>query len=341
MIDLDAINGSINLVEWAERAGSKLHRAGHEWRGNCPLHGGDNITAFVIYGDEQHWHCFTGDCGGGDALGFIMKLQKCNLPEAIKIATGKEPGGISQADIAEMQARRAERAARELEEQIARAQAVLEELRTQRLWERYHAQLEQSAEGRAWWRNRGVPDEYQDLWQLGYETDRRIWIGKEIHSPTATIPIFTYGWDVRQIRHRIINAEDEGGKYRPEYEDLPAMAYLCDPDNDKPEAVVVVEGEIKSMVTFITLDRPGWQVIGVPGKKTPIDRIKENLNGAPEIYICCDPDTGKLNEAMARELGPERCRIVDTPIKIDDYILEAGITTAKLRRMFAQSRRVK
>lgn len=337
--DLDVINSQINLVQWAETAGARLHKAGREFRGNCPLHGGDNQQGFAIYDDERRWTCFTGDCGSGDALGFIMKFKRVGLLEAIEIATGGKP--ISPEDVVRIQAEQAERAARQLEEQIKHAQTVLAEIRETQVWLKYHEQLEQSEVGRNWWSTRGVPVTFQNYWQLGYETDRRVWIGDEIRVPTATIPIFAQDWQCQQVKHRLIGAPDKAGKYRYEYTDLPAQPFLSDPDEMKAKTVVLVEGEIKAMVTAITLDTPNWQVVGMPGKGTPIDRVTPYLSEAQDVFVCCDPDTGKLNEDIAHELGAGRCRIVETPIKIDDYILAADIGKDKLKTLFNQSRRVK
>jgi len=337
--DLDVINSGINLVDWAERAGSNLHKSGGEYRGNCPLHGGDNNSGFAIYDNGRRWTCFTGDCGSGDALMFIMKFKKVGLLEAIEIATGGKP--LSPDEVVRIQTEQAVRAKAELEAQIAKAQAVLKEINETEIWLRYHEQLLESHAGQEWWIKRGVPSDYQKFWQLGYEADRRIWVGEELHLPTATIPIFSQDWNCENVKHRLIGAPDQAGKYRYEYANLPAPVYLCNPETPQADTVVLVEGEIKSMVTFITLDIPGWQVIGIPGKGSPIDRVKPYIEKASDIYVCCDPDTGKLNESIAHELGTSRCRIVDTPMKIDDLILACGVGKKTLKTMFDQSRRVK
>lgn len=340
MKDLETINMKVDLVDWADRAGARLKKNGREWRGCCPLHGGDNPNGFAIYDNDSRWTCFTGDCGSGDALGFIMKLKRVGLIEAIDIVTGGKP--IPPDEVVRLQAEHAERVARELQEKIEAATKALAEIRETQIWMKYHEQLLQSGVGRAWWERRGIPEWWQQYWQLGYETDRRIWIGRELHTPTATIPIFGTEWMVQNIKHRLIGGADvEAGKYRYEYADLGAPVYLCDPDNKDLNTVVVVEGEIKAMVTYVTMDNPGWQVIGIPGKNTPIDAIKQYTADATDVFICCDPDTGKMNEGLAHELGAGRCRIVETPMKIDDYILECGIGKDKLKTLFNQSRRVR
>ena len=337
--DLDLINSRIDLVALAERAGARLKQSGGEWRGNCPLHGGENPSGFVIYDDGKRWTCFSGDCGSGDALMFIMKHDNVGLLKAIEIGTGGV--ALSPEETLRIQAEQAQRATAELQKSIERAQAVLNEIQSEQIWLKYNEQLQSSVEGRAWWKGRGIPEGFQEIWQLGYETDRRIWVGNELRLPTATIPLFDYGWKCTNVKHRLIGAPDGVGKYRYEYDRAKSPIFIANPDLEKAETTVVVEGEIKAMVTYITLDQPNWQVIGMPGKSTKVDRIKPLLESSSDVYVCCDPDTGKLNEKIASELGAERCRIVDTPVKIDDYILACDISKNQLLTIFNQSRRIK
>ena len=42
-------------------------------RCKCPIHNGDNPTAFVV-NDKFLWSCHTGDCGNGDVFTFIENL---------------------------------------------------------------------------------------------------------------------------------------------------------------------------------------------------------------------------------------------------------------------------
>jgi DNA primase len=46
-------------------------RASSEWRGSCPLHGGDNPTAFRVDPKTLRWQCFTGCNNGGDLLAYL------------------------------------------------------------------------------------------------------------------------------------------------------------------------------------------------------------------------------------------------------------------------------
>jgi len=86
-ISIDDILTRVDLVALAERAGAQLRQCNGEWRGACPLHGGDNETAFVIYDDGGHmrWRCFTNcrEPSGGDVLDFYSTWKDVSIREAM------------------------------------------------------------------------------------------------------------------------------------------------------------------------------------------------------------------------------------------------------------------
>ena len=49
----------------------------------CPIHGGDNPTAFVI-NEDFLWSCHTGDCGAGDVFTFVELMEDMDFPKAVK-----------------------------------------------------------------------------------------------------------------------------------------------------------------------------------------------------------------------------------------------------------------
>jgi DNA primase len=52
----------------------RFRRRGSRLVGPCPLHGGDNPTAFTVDLDRNIWHCFTG-CNGGDLVELARRLS--------------------------------------------------------------------------------------------------------------------------------------------------------------------------------------------------------------------------------------------------------------------------
>lgn len=53
----------------------------HQLYGPCPLHRGDNPSAFRVDLKRGLWHCFT-SCGGGDIVKLIRHIENCSDAEA-------------------------------------------------------------------------------------------------------------------------------------------------------------------------------------------------------------------------------------------------------------------
>lgn len=62
-----------------------LKRYNGSFAGRCPLHPGDNPTAFHFNIDRKIFNCFT-HCGGGNILDFIAKFKKVSIHQAALIA---------------------------------------------------------------------------------------------------------------------------------------------------------------------------------------------------------------------------------------------------------------
>ena len=192
-----------------------------------------------------------------------------------------------------------------------------------------------SDKARELWRNRGVPDVFQDIWQLGYCNDF-IYRTKQGNATSASlvIPIYQIGKDDPiNIRHRLLYPLNPGDKYRPERPGLKSAPFIADKDNDH-ERVLIVEGEIKAMVTYIELDDTGLQMYGIPGKNS-FSSMVNNLEGK-DVYILFDPDAG--DEAI-KAAQAVRGKVINLQIKIDDAINAGYLDAAAIRRMMKNARR--
>ena len=99
-LDLDLLISRVKLDELAQRAGSKLHRSGGELRGLCPLHKGDNTSAFSVYTDpagRERWRCYTQCDTGGDAIDFVRRWRGLDFMGAVKYLT--EYAGLDLEDL--------------------------------------------------------------------------------------------------------------------------------------------------------------------------------------------------------------------------------------------------
>lgn len=61
-----------------------LYRRGRRLVGPCPLHGGDNPTAFTVDLDKNIWRCFTGCDAGGDVVEIARRLTDGTFPAAAR-----------------------------------------------------------------------------------------------------------------------------------------------------------------------------------------------------------------------------------------------------------------
>ena len=65
----------------------QLKKAGQNFRGLCPFHA-EKTPSFNVHPTKQIYHCFG--CGqGGDVFKFVMEMEKCAFPDAIRIVAEK------------------------------------------------------------------------------------------------------------------------------------------------------------------------------------------------------------------------------------------------------------
>ena len=277
--DIEYILSKFDLVQLVEQAGSPMKKYSADWRGPCPIHKGQDKTAFSVYNEsgKQKFKCFSGDCPSGDIVDFYMAWQNVDYKTAMRYFMGDvKPDPSMMTKIA---AEHAERTERRLKETIEAAQKVLKELQEARAWEKYHQQLEDSVEARELWESRGIPEVFQDIWHLGYCDNFHASTSEGLLvTPSLTIPIFGPAWELLNIRHRLLNPVNPKDKYRPDKPGLQSHAFMTDPDlGMKAENMLIVEGEIKSMVTYITLDFSEMASFRYPRK----NMVQEDCRPAP------------------------------------------------------------
>lgn len=334
--NIDAIRATLSLVDIAERAGCELRFVHGEYRSTCPIHHGDNKSGFAIYekGGRMYWKCFTSDCGQGDEFDFIAALTGKKLPQILDDLDNQKP--ITPAQRPDD----TERRLRELERKVAEQERRLSELekwRASEPWQRYHDNAPLKAKEA--WRQAGVPDEWQSLYRLGgtdsfsYASDNSFYT-----SPTLTIPIYARGWNCLTVRHRILSPAEPSDKYRPDLPGLGSHPFICDPDLMLDLAIryIVVEGEKKAIVTYLTLDTMGVQVIGLPGKGI-WSQVAEELRGQ-DVTIILDPDAQDVALKMARSIGG--AKVVSLPYKIDDAITAHNLDKSWLKGVLQTGHKV-
>ncbi len=135
----------------------RLKKSGQNFTGLCPFHG-EKTPSFAVHPVKQIFHCFG--CGkGGDVFSFVMEMEKCQFPEAVRIVA--EKCGIAIP-------RPKERSPEERKENQQRA-ALVEMHREAQAF--FVKQLESTAEGkaaRAYLEDRGLNAEAISRFGIGY-----------------------------------------------------------------------------------------------------------------------------------------------------------------------------
>ena len=221
-------------------------------------------------------------------------------------------------------------------------------LNREQKWLQYHEQL--CEEARDYLALRHIDGYWLEHWQLGFCPDKQIWTKAgddwlENYSRTITIPIFEAGsGKVLNLKHRLLDDVPGAGKYRAENKGLPASLFVADHERKLTGPALIVEGEFKSMTTYITVDDPRLHVIGVPSK-TPELELLNQLADCEPLYVCLDPDAYTLDADQIRRgmrvtaiqrlvtaIG-SRARVLELPYKIDDMICQGWLGQAGIKSL--------
>ncbi|MDD3748552.1 MAG: DNA primase [Candidatus Bipolaricaulis anaerobius] len=79
-VDVEEVKSRVNIVELIGRY-ITLKPSGQRFKGRCPFHP-DDTPSLLVSPDKGLWHCF-GCHAGGDAIGFLMKIERLSFPEAL------------------------------------------------------------------------------------------------------------------------------------------------------------------------------------------------------------------------------------------------------------------
>ena len=83
-VDFKAIKREVSILRVLEHYGlmERFRRSGDSLSGPCPLHGGDNKSAFRVSISKNCFNCF-GECkAGGNVLDFVAKKEGASIREA-------------------------------------------------------------------------------------------------------------------------------------------------------------------------------------------------------------------------------------------------------------------
>ncbi|MBF0123468.1 MAG: DNA primase [Candidatus Omnitrophica bacterium] len=161
LIPDDVIGQVIDRTDIAELIAGyiPLKKAGRNFKALCPFHH-EKTPSFVVTPDKQIFHCFG--CGvGGNALSFVMKHERIEFVEAVKLLAAK-------AGIVIHEDRPVDKAKEDLRQAVARANAIAVEY--------FHENLISGKEdevraAREYLKGRKIGSEFAKQFFIGYAYD--------------------------------------------------------------------------------------------------------------------------------------------------------------------------
>jgi hypothetical protein len=229
-----------------------------------------------------------------------------------------------------------------------RMQSKIAELQRQAYHRGYHDAMQE--QHRKLWEDEGITVDLQDWFSLGYTPDKPYYYAEELHhSPALTIPFFASEQQVINIQYRLTEAVSGAGKYRFTHELTPPL-YLTEPD--KPltgDSCLLVEGAKKAIILYAWLGERYDHVVAAPSKYLS-DWMYDSLSEFETVFILFDPDSFNDQKQgddedratvwrTAKRLG-SKARVVQLPVKPDDFIVKYHQPANTLHRIIQQARRV-
>ena len=172
----------------------KLKRAGGDFRGPCPFHGGKNPN-FSVSPRRGQYHCFK--CGeSGDVFSFLQKHLGMSFPDSLRAVASTV--GI------EIPTQRVERAGPDPRDPFWEMNAAAADYFQRELW-----QAERASVARKYLESRGITQKEADRFELGFAPDD---IG------TFRAHMATMGFDVdRLLEGGLLSRRDENSEPRPRF----------------------------------------------------------------------------------------------------------------------------
>lgn len=84
---VDEVKERLDIIEVISQY-VPLKKAGRSYKGLCPFHN-EKTPSFIVFPENQSWHCFGACSTGGDAFSFIMKRENLDFGEALALLAAR------------------------------------------------------------------------------------------------------------------------------------------------------------------------------------------------------------------------------------------------------------
>ncbi len=154
---VDEIKERLDIVEVISQYVS-LKKSGRNYKGLCPFHN-EKTPSFVVFPENQSWHCFGACSTGGDIFSFMMKRENLDFSEALALLAARagvelhERSAASSAD----------------EQRLERLRQIVAD--TALYCHHLLVNAHEAAIARDYLTRRGFTRQTWEDWQLGYSLD--------------------------------------------------------------------------------------------------------------------------------------------------------------------------
>ena len=80
---IDDVKARLDIVEVVSTY-TPLNKAGRNFKALCPFHT-EKTPSFIVFPDRQGWRCFGACATGGDVISFVMRMEKQDFGDALKL----------------------------------------------------------------------------------------------------------------------------------------------------------------------------------------------------------------------------------------------------------------
>jgi len=342
---IETIKGKNQILEVCSENGIEPKKCGNHYKCLCPFHE-DNDPSFVIYPEENRYHCYGQSCGRhGDVIDFVMSIKKISFLEALLELSKRS--GVSMPDNVEDEYFKMSKEINDILSVASHQFAI---------WLNSEGNQE-SIIAQKYLIQRGIKESSFSKFKIGYATDDNRLIGylrregyrNELILKAGLAKQTKNGELYSFFRNRIIfpflrnryvvylTGRCLNDKESPKYLNLPTNEYVkkgiynqysFNPGNKE---LHITEGPIDCILA----EQEGLPTIALCGsslKECQIERIKDK-----KIYLIFDNDKNLAGQNKAEKLADElfqsgiKAKIIELPRKkgkdkvdLADYLLLEG-----------------